>query len=283
MSRVSVITINRGRGAHLVRLLQGLARGQPPDECVVVTMGQDDNGVPDPAVPIQQVALPGDGLPLAEARNRGREAATGEALVFLDVDCIPSSSLVAGLQVALAEHDGLVCCEIRYLPGGAVSDGWTESELSRLGHPHPARTFPAVGIEPAEHPGLFWSLAFGIRASAFDRIGGFDPGFIGYGAEDTDFAYRAAAAGVPILFAGGMRAFHQRHTACDPPLQHFADIVRNARRFKARHGTWPMAGWLDAFAARGLIAPEREQDLVILRSPTPEEITAAQLADDRPF
>ena len=36
MIRTSVVTLNKGRRAHLVRLLEGLSRGAPPGECVVV-------------------------------------------------------------------------------------------------------------------------------------------------------------------------------------------------------------------------------------------------------
>jgi hypothetical protein len=42
----------------------------------------------------------------------------------------------------------------------------------------------------------------------------------------------------------------------DPPVEHLADIVRNANRFRERWGWFPMRGWLDAFAARGLAGPE---------------------------
>ena len=176
-----------------------------------------------------------------------------------------------------------MCCEIVYLTAGAVSDGWTEAGLDRVGRRHPARAFPEAGAVPAPQPGLFWSLAFAVRAAAYDRLGGFDEGFTGYGAEDTDLAFRAAEAGVPVLFAGGMRAWHQHHLSCDPPLQHFADIVGNARRFHARHGLWPMDGWLDAFAGLGLVEADRSRGLTVLRRPSETEIAAAQVPPERPF
>ncbi len=283
MSAVSLVTLNKGRRPHLLRLLEGVSRGPAPDEIVVVEMGGDTAALPDPGCRVHRVDLASDGLPLAAARNAGRAAATGDTLVFLDVDCIPSPDLVSGLAAVLREHDGLVCCEIRYLPAGAVTDAWSAQGLDRLGQPHPVRAFPARGVVPAEKPGLFWSLAFGVRAATFDRLGGFDEGFDGYGAEDTDLAFRAAGLGIPVLFTAGPRAWHQHHPACDPPLQHFPDIVRSARRFRARHGLWPMEGWLAAFVARGLIAWDRGDRLDVRRAPTPEEIAAARLAPDRAF
>lgn len=283
MSSISVVTLNKGREAHLARLLEGLARGNAPAECVVVEMGRDPAPLPETPFALRRVALPSEGLPLAAARNAGRRAARGDILVYLDVDCIPAAGLVAGLAAVAQVQDALVCGPIRYLPAGAVRDGWTEADLMRLGMLHPARPFPETGFAPTDNPGLFWSLAFAVRATTWDRLDGFDEGFDGYGAEDTDLAFRAAKAGVPVLLAGVPPAFHQHHLSCDPPLQHFADIIRNARRFRARHGLWPMDGWLDAFAGLGLIAAEREPDLTVLRPPSPDEVAAARVPADRPF
>ncbi|MDO9426504.1 MAG: galactosyltransferase-related protein [Methylobacterium sp.] len=280
----SVITLNKGRDAHLARLLEGLAKGPIPRECIVVEMGAEPPPLPDYGFSVCRVVLDLPGLPLAKARNAGRRAASGEHLVYLDVDCIPSADLVDSLDDDLAQADGLVCCEVRYLPAGAVADGWTQGRLHEAGQPHPVRVFPRSGLEPTNNPGLFWSLAFGVRAATFDRLGGFDEAFDGYGAEDTDLAFRAAAAGVPVLLTARGEAYHQHHAACDPPLQHFDSIVANARRFHARHGLWPMDGWLDAFARRGHVSSEwRADGLTVLRTPSPAEIAAARVASESPF
>ncbi len=280
----AVITLNKGRGAHLARLLEGLSRGRAPDLCVVVEMGGDRSPLPEYPFRVERVAFANPGLPLAAARNAGRRAAGGAGtLIFLDVDCIPSADLVAGLGAAVAERDGLICCAVRYLPAGAVRDGWREADLDRAGHLHPVRHFPESGIVPSPQPGLFWSLAFAVRSTTYDRLGGFDESFSGYGAEDTDLAFRAEAMGVPTLFLGGPRAFHQHHPGYDPPLQHFRDIAANAARFHGRHGIWPMDGWLDGFARLGLIAPDWREGITLRRDPTPEEIAAARLPDDQPF
>ena len=109
----------------------------------------------------------------------------------------------------------------------------------------------AVVLEPRVE--LFWSLAFAVTHRAHARIGGFDPGYAGYGAEDTDFARRAERAGRALAWIGSARSFHQHHPVSSPPVEHVADIVRNAGIFHDTWGQWPMRGWLDAFERQGLV------------------------------
>ena len=275
---VSVLTLVKGREGHLASLLAGLARGtRMPDRLVVVDMGEAPAAIPALPFPVRHRRMPLPGLPLARARNAAAALAETPVLVFLDVDCIPAANLVAALAADAAAHDGLICCEIRYLPPGVTDT--SEAALLASGRPHAERRFPGRGIVAEANAGLFWSLAFAVRRASFERLGGFDEGFTGYGGEDTDLAFRARAAGLPLLFTASTLAFHQHHTVHEPPLQHFADIVANAVRFRARHGFWPMDGWLEAFARMGLIAPPAGDALRVLRAPTAAEVAAARRPD----
>jgi GT2 family glycosyltransferase len=102
-------------------------------------------------------------------------------------------------------------------------------------------------------PDLFWSLSFAISRRAWQRVGGFDEAYVGYGAEDTDFGHRVVRAGLEHGCAGDARAYHQWHPVSSPPVEHLDDILRNASLFHARWGRWPMVGWLAAFAELGLL------------------------------
>ncbi|RYE32398.1 MAG: glycosyltransferase [Hyphomicrobiales bacterium] len=273
---ISVLTLVKNRTDHLNNLVEGLRRSTvAPAELVIVDMS--DPPVPRMVAdfPITLIRLETDGLPLAQARNLAAASAGTDRLLFLDVDCIPGSDLVAAMASALDNQDALICAEVRYLASGDTKDGdWCEVSLKAAGLPHPVRRFPACGLAREPNYGLFWSLAFGISSAAFARIGGFDEGFTGYGAEDTDFAFRAREACLKLLFLGGASAYHQYHGVVDPPLQHFIDIVRNAQLFHGKWGVWPMEGWLESFVNRGFV--NRSSDaLSIIRHPSMRDVDVA--------
>jgi hypothetical protein len=277
IGNVSVLTLVKGRHDHLERLIEGLRRSDvAPLELVIVNMDARNNTMPQADFPIRTLSMPSTGLPLARARNAAAAAASGEVLLFLDVDCIPMRTLIGMMAAHVTRTSDLYCAEVKYLGPGDIATDWRETDLLQRAFPHPARAFPEHGVRAETNAGLFWSLLFGMRRSAFAKIGGFDEDFVGYGAEDTDFGFRAKRAGMTLYFLGGTGAVHQHHDVYDPPLQHFSDIVRNAILFHQKWLVWPMEGWLHRFEALGLINWQRES-LCITRAPTVSEILDAKV------
>lgn len=278
-----VLTLVHGRERQLANLIRGLELAPiPPTALVVVQMNEAPRALHSSRFPIQVQAVEGDGiLPLAAARNAAVAAAPGEALVFLDVDCIPAPDLLDVYRRALAARpDALHQGFVHYLPAGVAEGDWTPEALLASGVVHPLHRDRPSG-EMIPHP-LFWSLNFACTRATFSRIGGFDEGYRGYGGEDTDFAFRARDAGVPVYQAEA-RAFHQYHPTYHPPLNHFASILENARRFQARWGLWPMEGWLREFAAAGFIHFDERRGIEELRVPTAAEIAACRDASGSGF
>jgi GT2 family glycosyltransferase len=175
--------------------------------------------------------------------------------------------LLDAMADALAANDALICAQVRYLGPKDARGDWQEAELLGRSSEHPERRFPAHGIRQVENAGLFRSLVFGIHRERFFGLGGFDEAFTGYGAEDTDFGFRARKAGLPLLFMGGAGAFHQHHDSFEPPLQHLEDIVRNANVFRVRWDRWPMEGWLAAVQKLGLVSWDQFRLSVIVVPP----------------
>jgi N-acetylglucosaminyl-diphospho-decaprenol L-rhamnosyltransferase len=276
---IAVVTIVHGRAEHLARQREGLRRSsRAPDLHVVVAM--DDPSVRAPsdlpfATTVVDVPRSDGLLPLARARNLGALTAIDAGatlLVFLDVDCVPAPELLEAYAAAAADPsttDDLLCGPVAYLPP-PPPEGYDLDALEGLAEPHPARPAPAPGCVERDATGhdLFWSLSFAVTPSTWRAVGGFDERYAGYGAEDTDFARRAARAGRSLAWVGSARSFHQHHEVSSPPVEHVVDIVRNAGIFHDTWGQWPMLGWLDAFEQQGLVGRLDDGRYVVRRAET---------------
>jgi N-acetylglucosaminyl-diphospho-decaprenol L-rhamnosyltransferase len=260
---VTVVVPVAGRPVHLARTLRGLAdQRRQPDRTVVVDMGHAD--LEEAPIPVRRVtvASAGSALPLALARNVGAGHADEGQLVFLDVDCIPHPDLVGDHVAALDRvPEAVACGRVRYLrPGWA--DGPGPIDLDARSDPHPTRPAPPDDVLDTDRHELFWSLNFAVTTVTWRRVGGFDTGYCGYGAEDTDLGLRAAAAGIPLLWVAGATAYHQWHPPSRLDPARLPEIVANARRFHSRWGRWPMVGWLDELAAAGTVRFDAAADVL---------------------
>ncbi len=276
---LAVVTVVSGRHAHLRAQRAALERDGAELHVVVAIADPQIRTIaaerPRLSTTTLDIPATAAGLPVAAARNRGAAAALAagtEALVFLDVDCIPDAGFTAAWADAITAHpDEALCGPVTYLPP-APAGGWTTTALAAARDPHPARPDPAAGEALPLAPALFWSLNFAVSAELWRRLGGFHEGYVGYGAEDTDFAACAAAQGVGITMVGGVHASHQHHPVSNPPREHLDDIVRNSGIYLRRHGHLPMQGWLAGFAAEGLVdltapAPRRTDAPVVATVP----------------
>lgn len=287
----SLITLHYRRERHLKNLLRGLQMGKTrPKECVVVCIGErvDLSTFDDLNLHVVQIDhVDGDPLPLARARNAGAEAAGCEHLIFLDVDCIPHPEFIDDMRNCLTRYatdfaNGLVMASPRYL-NEPVDSNFTSEDLMADSQLHPHR--PEVeGICREECYELFWSLCFGLTKSTFEIIGGFCEDYSGYGGEDTDFALEAKRNNVPFYLCDAV-VFHQQHAFYRPALNHFNDIVKNARTFHRRWNRWAMENQLQAFSEAGYLnwsEGERPETLKVLKQPSAEAVEQAVVTDE-PF
>jgi GT2 family glycosyltransferase len=205
-------------------------------------------------------------LPLAAARNAGIKAAKTGNIIFIDVDCIVSPTLFESMLAQLHSRN-IIAAYPLYLP--FVPETGDYAPLKQEAINHPAREHIPAG-EPVEHL-QFWSLIFAIQKSTFGNIGGFDESFIGYGAEDTDFAMTFHQAGIDLLFVRDY-ILHQYHDKYDPPVNYFDSIIENARRYRLKWNVLPMQRWLKAFRKMGLINIDQAENITIIQEPTDEQL-----------
>ncbi|MES1964291.1 glycosyltransferase [Psychrobacter sp. AH5] len=327
---VSVITTCYGRNRHLYNLLSSLANGSMrPQEVIIVNDDADPEHLAQYPLHIVQVptaqadliansqqgavsknknTAKKTGFDIGYNRNLGAAKASHEALIFLDVDCIVSTTFIEQLTAKLQAYpDALLMGQPLYLTRPLTAteslqlqqSDLSNAELNAFAVTNPYRhnlVKKAVeqaskiasdtlnknhkDMERTQDYGAFWSLCFAISQTQFQRLGGFDTHYVGYGAEDTDFAFMARALDIEFYLTDDV-VYHQQHSVYRPPLNHLASIVINANRFYDKWQHWPMGGWLEEFAQMQIIDWDAQQQtpIAIIRQPSVSEIEAAYCAD----
>jgi GT2 family glycosyltransferase len=139
------------------------------------------------------------------ARNRGAAEASGELLVFLDDDVIPSPGLV---QAHVEAHgrlpeDGVVVGPSLMPPEprptffGTVLRGWWAALFQAMAQPGYVFTYRDL-----------LGGNFSLSAALFRRVGGFDTSFR-HAREDGELGARLLAIGAPFAYAAGAEGEHQ--------------------------------------------------------------------------
>lgn len=281
---ISVCTLARGRAEHLRNVVRGLnAQRHPPDELVIAVMQAEPYDLPETHFPIRQLMIGTSGIPLAAARNAAAEAAKGDMLVFLDVDCIPDPDFIADYARLLADMDVLLMGEVLYLPTGVDTAGLDYAHFGDIGVKHSERAGPPVAlIGDCSDYRCFWSLNFAMRRETFLSVGGFDESFVGYGGEDTDFGRMVFDDGIPIHWCRGARVYHQHHAHHMPPVHHIDSVIANAARFRDKWGHFTMEHWLRAFILMGLVRI-RDGEHVRVRDVTEADLALTRQQSDQPY
>ena len=258
--RIGLGTIVAGRESHLRRQAAAVTGSGEISDYVVVSMDARPPAVS--GARVLHLPAGADPLPLAAARNLALDALDGcDLVILLDVDCLPADDLVSGYAAAahgLREAPALLCGPVGYLDPLADTATGPAADQRRTARARRVRDFPAHGIRREPRHELFWSLSFAVSPAVHRRIGGFDEGFLGWGAEDTDYGLRARDAGVALWLVGGAWSYHQHHpgVATQDPVA----LAANARRFRARWGFWPMPDQLGRLAGAGLIVWDPDGD-----------------------
>ncbi len=198
---VSVVVPARNPGGALQRLVDAMVLQQVdfPVEVVVV----DDASSPPVALP----ALADSPVRLrmvrhdrrrgrAIARNTGATASRGDLLLFLDVDCIPSSPTFLAAHARVLSTGVVASCGNVLADGSGFWDRYQNEAAARR------ETLFRSGLPCA---GSAANLM--VRRAVFDRIQGFDPRFTSYGFEDRDLLSRLAEVG-GVGWAGEANAVH---------------------------------------------------------------------------
>jgi glycosyltransferase involved in cell wall biosynthesis len=206
---ISIVIPAYNAEATIGRVLGALAEQEPvPDEVIVVDDGSTDRTAELAAdAGARVVRSTGSGY-AGGARNRGWDEASGDVVVFLDADVVPSRGWGAGLRRALREFpDSIVGCARTFrghTPWGWVAHLQWETPYLPRGDPRRVAFLSSYCMAVPRSASLRWDES--------------------YGGEDGIFCADALAAGYALVFDPRFDALHAHGR------ETFGDLRRQQRR-----------------------------------------------------
>ena len=210
----------------LAKTLAALERQTYPRELFEVVIVDDGAEPPlarsETPLPVKMVRQERRGFGLARARNTGVRAAAGEVVLFLDSDLLAEAewmraharwhhAVADALTIGLVAHvdaDDIDAHAVRarsgslkeLLAGCPAEPPWVESHL-RMTNDLTTRDDDMFRMVSGGN--------CGIRREFYQRIGGCDESFAGWGGEDVEFGYRAYTFGGLLVPVRDAFAWHQ--------------------------------------------------------------------------
>lgn len=214
-----------------------------------------------------------DGFRLSQCRNEGATVAAAPYLLFTDGDCLlPPDHLAMHLR---RRRPGRVAAGDCYrldeastarlttdlVRGAAYRDWPSAAELKRVRQKATrARVYGALRVPM--RPRLT-GCNIGVWRDDFERVNGFDEGYVGWGYEDRDLQRRLARAGVRTrTILHWTVAYHQWHQR-DPTFSRAGAGTANLSYYKQTDGRVRCASGLDN---------HREPSRVVFCRLRPEEL-----------
>lgn len=137
----------------------------------------------------------------AATRNVGVGRARADTILFLDVDVVPDTALLA-THLENHGHPEKRVIVGRVKPWPDANTAWYET----IGHPD-------IGMDYGEHEKMLsFYMALGgnlsLQKAVFEALGGFDETYPAAGCEETEFAYRAQQKGIPLFYQPKAIGYH---------------------------------------------------------------------------
>ena len=286
-SPISAVTIVKNRTEKLTNLITQLEQCSPtPDELVIVWMAppSDLSLIQSDKLDIVHKFTTQGELPIAKARNKGMLAAKHANLAYLNVDAVVSPSLFKDGLLALKDN-AVIFTSVVFLP----------SERCEKPHSDIAKNERQIGYLASNDDTLpkednneipsrdqeinhgkfsddsICSTVFFIRKADFQKTGGFDEGYAGFGLNDEDFFTHCRALGFSLEQLP-TRTFAPQRPNYQCPVNHLLDFVHNAQRFHSKWGFYPCADVLTAYAEKGFIDSNYEENgLKVIQLPKQED------------
>lgn len=313
---VSVVTIVKNRTEKLCNFINQLEACCPtPDELIIVWMTppSDLSLITSDRFNIEHKFVNQDELPIAKARNKGLFDAKSDILAYISVDTIfsptvlkeavstlvPSSIMRASVHpIPITSHNQSYC-ELSHANNETSNHGpisvtrksdnlygnFQQSGcLARNAQPKAGLPKSKGLINKQDHNyGKFShdsiaSAMFFIHKADFEKTGGFDETFDGYGLNDEDFFSQCRNVGLSLAGPPSI-VFSPTRDLNRCPVNHLLDFAHNAQLFREKWGFYPRKDILYAYADKGLINKDFEHNKIrVIRLPSEDELTESQKA-----
>lgn len=225
MARLTIVVVTYASRGEIAACLDALTQAPPADSEIVVV----DNRSPDGTLELVRTRWPavraldaGANLGFARASNLGMRHATGEFVLLLNPDTVPSKGSIDRLVAALEHDAGAAAAGPRLVD----ADGRAELSFGRMIAPlaelrqktlvvGQARRWPVVSayVERLSRRSRSVDWVSGacllVRRADAERAGGLDERYFMY-CEDVDFCAALRAAGRRILFVADTHVVHLR-------------------------------------------------------------------------
>ncbi|UCE75339.1 MAG: glycosyltransferase [Methanomassiliicoccales archaeon] len=188
---ISIIITTRNEERNLPNLLDSLVAQEQPIEIILVDSGSEDRTVEiaqSYAKRYDFIKIFKHGGTRGESRNFGAKMAKGDALAFIDGDCIAHLLWMKEMRKGLEKGDIVAGKTINI--GNKAFEDLDRVELFYKGFD---LTFPSCNLT--------------YKKEVFDGIEGFDSWF--RTAEDIDLNYRAVDRGAKLIYAENAVVYHR--------------------------------------------------------------------------
>ncbi|MBP3947728.1 glycosyltransferase [Corynebacterium sp. Marseille-P3884] len=230
---ISVVIPHYNAPEHLARVVAAVRAQDVADEVEIIVADDGSDQVPD--VPGATVVTQEDrGFRAAAARNLGATHANGEILAFLDGDTVPEPGYLAASTRHIKADPHAVVVGTRLTGPERTEPQWLIDAWSTTHH-----------LSSPDDTSWRFIISSVLTCSRefFERIGGFDGSFVGYGGEDWEFGFRAWNAGATFVHEPAAIAVHDEEDfGCRFPDAAEEARVKNAETTALAHRiTHPIA------------------------------------------
>lgn len=203
--------------------------------------------------PVRHVRVDQPNGGLADARNAGLAAASGELMLLVNDDTLPFPDMVARHIAAHRARPGekLVVLGTFEQP----ADHLDNALMRYLESSNEVFCYPSMTPGGLHDWTRFWTCNVSVPAEAMAAVGPYDVSFRHYGCEDTDLGYRLHRAGYRVLYDPTVRAHHLHFMDFDEIRRRANTVARAWVRFFRKHPATlehPDWRWVTALHAQGI-------------------------------